>query len=167
MAAITLASFILGIAGCVGGIKEYSNTWLYPDDVKTVYVEMFDSQSFRRQHEITLTDAICKNIEAKTPYKIVSDRDTADTILSGSIGSISSGILATDRETGGTIQREASATVVVSWKNLETGDMLIDHETTTGIATYSSQLGQDFDYAAKAAVNKTAVKVVELMETKW
>jgi hypothetical protein len=162
-----MTAMLIGASGCVGGIKEYSNTWLYPDDVKTVYVEMFDSESFRRNHEVTLTDAICKNIEAKTPYKIVSNRDTADTLLSGTIGGISSGILATDRETGGTIQREASATVVVSWQNLETGDMLIDRETTTGIATYSSKLGQNFDYAANAAVNKVAVKVVELMETKW
>ena len=46
--------FFMTLAGCAG----YSNTSLYPKDVATVYVEMFDNQSFKRGIEYELTDAL-------------------------------------------------------------------------------------------------------------
>lgn len=167
VAAIMLVGMLATLSGCVGGIGEYTNGGLHPDDVVSVYVEMFDSSSFRRQHEVVLTDAICKRIESETPYKIISDRNRADTVLSGNISSIGSGVLATDRNTGGTLEREATVNVVVNWKNLKTGELLVDNKTAIGMASYSSELGQDFDYAARVAVNNAAVRVVELMEKPW
>ena len=63
-----VTAFCIGVTGCGrGGLSGYSNEWLYPDDVDSVYVDVFDSASFRRGHEYTLTDAICKRIEAETP----------------------------------------------------------------------------------------------------
>lgn len=154
--------------GCgQGGLSGYQNGWIYPSGITTVYVEMFDSSSFRRGHEYTLTDAICKRIEAQTPYKIVSDRDYADTVLSGTLGGIGSGVLAMDRESGRPLEREAIVKVNVSWKNLKTGELLINNERVSGSSTYSSQLGQDFAYAAAVAANRAAERVVELMEEKW
>jgi hypothetical protein len=166
--AAALAGICGGIGGCgEGGLEGYSNDWVYPQDVTTVYVEMFDTQSFRRGHEYVLTDAICKRIESETPYKIVSDRDAAETILSGQMGGIRSGVLAGERYSGRPLEREAQIAVKVSWKNLETGELLINNETAIASATYSSQLGQDFDYAAKVAVNRAAERVVELMQKSW
>jgi hypothetical protein len=163
-----LAAVFTPIAGCgEGGLEGYANDWLYPQDVQTVYVEMFDTQSFRRGHEYVLTDAICKRIESETPYKIVSDRDVAETVLSGQLGAIRSSVLARDRFSGRSLENEAQVIVTVSWKNLETGELLINGEKANASATYSTQLGQDFDYAAKVAVNRAAERVVELMQTKW
>ncbi|HRS72740.1 MAG TPA: hypothetical protein P5175_12940, partial [Anaerohalosphaeraceae bacterium] len=56
---LVLASVLL-----VGGCGGYQNSWLYPQTVRTVYVEMFDTTSFRRGHEYALTDAVCKRIES-------------------------------------------------------------------------------------------------------
>ncbi len=167
-AAVLSVALCIGISGCGrGGLSGYTNGWLYPNEVDSVYVEMFDSSSFRRGHEYTLTDAICKRIEVETPYKIVSDRDYADTVLSGQISSIVSGVLAVDRETGLPLEREVQFYVSVSWKNLKTGELLINNEKITASSTYSSQLGQDFDYSAAVAANRAAERVVELMEEKW
>lgn len=158
-----------GILGCgEGGFSGYSNDWVYPSDIQTVYVEMFDSMSFRRGHEYILTDAIMKRLEAETPYKIVSDRDVADTVLSGQITSISSGVLSGERFTGTPLEKETIMRVAVSWKNLKTGELLINNETVVGSATYSDRLaGQDFEYSANLAANRAAVRVVELMEKGW
>lgn len=154
--------------GCgQGGLSGYQNGWIYPSGITTVYVEMFDSASFRRGHEYTLTDAICKRIEAQTPYKIVSDRDYADTILSGTLGGIGSGVLAMDRESGRPLENEVIVKVNVSWKNLKTGELLINNERVSGSSTFSRQLGQDFEYGAAVAANRAAERVVELMEEKW
>lgn len=160
--------FCTVISGCGrGGLKGYSNTWIYPTDVTTVYVEMFDTGSFRRGHEFILTDAICKRIEAQTPYKIVSDMDLADTVLSGQLSGVSQRTLATERYSSRPIESEATAVVTVSWKNLRTGELLINNEDTHAFASFSTQLGQDFDYGAKVAMNRVAQKVVELMEESW
>lgn len=163
-----IAILSVALTGCgTGGLGGYKNQWLHPQDVSSVYVEMFDSRSLRRGHEYVLTDAICKRIESETPYKILSDRDYADTILSGQISSIGSGVIAGDRYTGRPLEMETAVTVSVTWKNLRTGELLVNNETVTASATYSAQLGQDFDYAANIAVNRAAERVVELMETKW
>ena len=166
--AISSLVFCAAISGCGrGGLEGYSNDWIYPKGVTTVYVEMFDTGDFRRGHEYILTDAICKRIEAQTPYKIVSDMDRADTVISGQLAIVSSSVLATERYSSAPLENEANVIVTVSWKNLRTGELLINNKKTHAFASYSTQLGQDFDYGARVAVNRAAQKVVELMEESW
>ena len=161
IAGITALGFI---GGCGSG---YNNGWLYPEDISSVYVEMFDSRSFRRSHEFDLTDAICKRIEAQTPYKIVSDRNVADSVLSGQITSIGRNIITYERNTGQTFEDAARVIVQVSWLNLKNNEMLLDNESVSAVASYSSFFDQDFDYASKVAVNRAAEKVVERMQENW
>lgn len=158
-----VAAALISVVGCGGG---YQNSWLYPDQVQTVYVEMFDTTSFRRGHEFVLTDAVCKRIESQTPYKIVSDRNIADSVLSGQLG-IQSSVLATDRYSAQPIEKETLVNVRVTWKDLKTGRLLIDGEKVYASSSYSDPLGQSFEYSINQAVNKVAVRVVELMETPW
>ena len=167
MIVCVLLCVVFGLSGGCGegGFEGYNNSWLVPGDISTVYVKMFDSTGFRRGHEFALTDAICKRIEAETPYKIVSDIDSAETVLSGTLG-FGSGVIAGERYTGRPLERETVAIVTVSWKNLKTGEILINNEQVNASSTYSTQLGQDFSYSAEVAVNRAAQKVVELMERK-
>lgn len=163
---LTVAAVVIGCTNFCGCGEGYSNQWLYPQNVSNVYVEMFDSRSFRRGFEYVVTDAVCKRIEAETPYKIVSDRDLADTILTGQIDAITSSVLAGERYTGRPLENEAGIKISLAWKNLKTGELLINNETVTATGTFSTQLGQDFDYAANIAANRAAEKVVELMQQK-
>ena len=168
MLLLLAAVIVFAVSGCgEGGLKGYSNDWPYPDDVETVYVKMFDTSSFRRGYEYVLTDAICKRIESQTPYKIISDMDQADTVLSGRMSGMSTHVLAGERYSGTPLEREAAVKVTVSWKNLKTGQLLINDESVDAFISYSALLGQDFDYAAKVAVNRAAERVVELMEVTW
>ena len=155
-----------GLPGC-GVMSGYSNESLFPEDVGSVYVEMFENRSFRRGVEYELTDALAKRIEAETPYKIISSRDRADTIISGQITSIGGATLVTERETGKSLESQVELTVLVNWKNLKTGELLIDSDTTSASASYSQWQNQNIDYASTVAVNKLAVKIVELMEKQW
>lgn len=159
---------ILAVALLAGGCgSNYSHGWLYPEGVSTVYVEMFDTRDFRRGHEYILTDAIAKHLETDTPYKIVSDRNIADSVLSGQLGSVGQSTLNYERNTGSAFESETRVFVTVSWKNLKTGELFIDNETVEATATFSSQAGQDFEYASRVALNRAAERVVELMQTKW
>src|SRR6202795_1355676 len=53
---------------------------LYAPDVTTVYVPMIESGSYRRDLGERLTEAVAKEIELKTPYKLVGT-PAADSIL--------------------------------------------------------------------------------------
>ena len=156
----------LCFCGC-GKMSGYSNEALYPSEIHSVYVEMFDNQSFRRGVEYELTDALAKRIEAETPYKIISSRDRADSIISGQISQISESALSTERQTGMALEKEVQLRAVVSWKNLKTGELLIENKPITAAATYSQWQNQSFRYASSVAANNLARRIVELMEKKW
>ena len=156
----------LGFCGCAE-MSGYSNESLFPGDVSSVYVEMFDNQSFRRGVEYELTDALAKRIEAKTPYKIISSPDRADTVISGQIMQISESVLTTERETGRALEKEVELRAVVNWKNLKTGELLIDNRSVSASATFSEWQNQGFRYASALAANNLARRIVELMEKEW
>ena len=164
-AGMAVALLALAVAGC--SLKGYSNNTLYPKDVDSICVRMFDNRTFWRDMEYDLTDALSKRIEAKTPYKIISNDDLADTIMSGQITNVKKSVLIRDRDIGSALQNEILIQAVVSWKNLKTGDLLIDSRQITATAQYSESLNQGVGYASNLAANKLAERIIELMETRW
>jgi hypothetical protein len=161
-----VAHSILGFCGCTekGG---YCNESLFPEEVSTVYLQMFDNRSFRRGVEYQLSDALAKRIEAETPYKIVTGRGRADSVISGQIAQVSEAVLTMERQMGRALEKEVRLKAVVNWKNLKTGELLIDNQSISAEATYSEYQMQDFGYASTLAANNLARKIVELMERKW
>jgi hypothetical protein len=154
------------LGGCsdIGG---YSTQTLFPDNIATVRLEMFDNRSFRRGVEYDLSDALAKRIELDSPYKIVSDKDRADSVLSGQLTFIGESTLTTERDLARPLEREVFLTAVVNWKDLKTGRMMINSETVTATASYSSFQNQDFTYASSLAANRLARRIVERMEQRW
>jgi hypothetical protein len=150
--------------GCKGG---YSDEWLYNEHVATVYVEMFDNRTFRRGLEYTLTDALVKQIEAQTPYKVVSDRSIADSVLSGTVVDISESVLSGERETGLPLEKLDQATAQVSWKNLRSGEYIVTDMQVKASASYSEFQDQKLEYANDVTANKLAERIVEMMQLDW
>jgi len=167
--ALILALGVLGITfgGCGKSQQGYSNQFLYPDNVESVYVEMFQNDTFRRGLEYELTDALAKRIEAETPYKIISDRDLADTVISGKIIDWDNDVLAYERQTGRPLEEQAEVVAVVNWKNLKTGQLMISEKRVSDSMTFSEWLNQSFNYASVVAANRLAERIVEQMQTKW
>ena len=163
---IYITLLCLGLGGCAE-MSGYSSESLFPKDVDSVYVEMFDNRSFRRGVEYELTDALAKRIEAETPYKIISSPDRADTVISGQIVQITEAVLSSERQTGRALEREVQLRAVVNWKNLKTGELLIDNRSVSAAASYSEWQNQGFNYASALAANNLARNIVELMEKEW
>ena len=80
--AAAVAALLMLSGGCAG--YQIGNQSLYPLHIRTVYVPMFDSVSYRRNLGERLTEAVQKEIELKTPYKVVNDPG-ADSVLLGCI----------------------------------------------------------------------------------
>ncbi len=165
---VILCSCLLSLSFCgCGGLAGYSNESLFPKNIESVRLEMFDNQTFRRGVEYELSDALAKRIEVDTPYKIVTDADRADTVIGGQIMRIEELALSVDRELGTVLESELQLRAVVHWKNIKTGELMIDHQPVSASASYSSLQMQDFKYASNLAANNLARKIVELMEESW
>jgi hypothetical protein len=163
--AVFLCAFYC-IGGC-GGANGYSDDPMFPDKIAGVYVEMFENETFWRGIEYDVTDALGKRIEVDTPYKIISNRNQADSVLSGQLVSVGQSLLSIERQTGRALEKEVELTANVSWKDLETGEFLIENEHVSAAASYSDLQNQSFKYASRLAANNLAIKIVELMEKQW
>ncbi len=165
--------FFVSVISCLlfsGGCKcldGYSNESLHRQDITSVYVEMFDNKTFERGIEYELTDALAKRIEAETPYKIITNRNRADTVISGHITSFDTSVLSVEQESGRALEKQVVLKVQVSWKNLKTGALLIDEREVQASASYSEWQNQGVSYATSLTANKLARKITELMEKQW
>ncbi|MBL7107310.1 MAG: hypothetical protein ISS77_06865 [Phycisphaerae bacterium] len=163
---LSLCVYLIFAGGC-NSMSGYSNQSLFAEDIDSVCLEMFDNQSFYRGTEYELSDALGKRIEASTPYKIIEDKSRADSVISGYLSGIDKGVLIIERESGRALDKEVILTAVVSWKNLRTGEFLLEKEEISASSSYSEWLNQGFNYGSALAANRLADRIVELMEKKW
>jgi len=134
--------------------------------LRTVSLDIFQSREFRRGLELQLTEALAKRIEAETPYRL-AHREKADTMLSGEIREIRQTTIGRDfRENR---PRETAMTVVMSfqWKDLRTGNILVDRPSFIQTVDYVRPLNEDFYDASQEAMDKLAERIVEQLEGEW
>ncbi len=168
---IALAFATVGIlaGGCnnVDPTKGYSSQELYDNNIQTVYVNMFDSKSFRRGLEFDLTSAVVSQLEIHSPYKVISNKKKADTILSGKIINISEKTLTQDRDLDRPVENQIVVTAEVNWRDQRNGKLLINKERFRFSGNYAVLMAAGRAAAGKEAVNKMALRIVEAMEEPW
>jgi hypothetical protein len=164
---IILLGMVLTGSLCFCGCAGYSKEPVFREDISTVYVEMFNNTTFQRGIEYELTDALAKRIESQTPYKIVTDRNRADSIISGKVTGLGESVYSVEQESGRALEKGVNLTAVVSWKDLKTGEMLIDNKEVIASSSYSEWQNQGLGYASSLAANRAAEKIAEMMEIEW
>src|SRR3954469_8742412 len=85
------SAFLLGCAG-----YQIGNRALYRPDIRTVHVPVIQSESYRRYLGERLTEEVVKQIELRTPYKVVGP-DAADSVLTVRLVSEAKRVLANNR----------------------------------------------------------------------
>lgn len=168
------AEAILGILllllapGCAG--YRFGNGTLYAPDIHTVYVPMFESDSFRRNLGERLTEAVVKEIELKTPYKVVNSPD-ADSVLTGRLINESKRVIIEDANDQPR-ESEVNFVVHVSWSDRK-GDLIAaDHQVQVPVELAQSgklipEYGQSVATAQQQAIDRLARQIVQLMEAPW
>ena len=170
MPSIMLLSLV-ALGGCAG--YRFGNQSLFPADIETVHVPMFQSSSFRQNLGEELTEAVVKEIERRTPYKVVRDAN-ADSVLIGRITEEHKHMLV---ETINGDQREMEMNMVVSvrWVNRR-GDLIRtgppipvanDAVTINASAHFVPEYGQSNATAEMQEIQRIARKIVDLMEAPW
>lgn len=166
LVALLLAGALLG--GCSADPRlGYSTESLYPTDVRTVAVPIWvrGKEVYRRDIEIRLTEAVIKRLQQDTPYRI-ADRGEADTELTGELVLVEQQVLSYNPETGQPRQLEVVITVNFQWKDLRTGEVLMQRKGFRMRSDYipQSPFGETFVDGSEDVLNKLARQVVEQME---
>lgn len=102
----------------------------YPQGIATVAVDVFENETPQRDFEYDLTDALVKEIEARTPFKVTSS-DRADTILTGRIRRIELQQISKSSLTGLAEEITVGVTIDMKWKDLRTGESLLELDSFT------------------------------------
>ncbi len=167
---ILAATILVPSLGCAG--YQFGQQSLYASDVKTVHVPVFESNSFRRNLGERLTDAVVREIELKTPSKVVSS-DTADSVLFGRIGSETKRNVAEDRFDNPRIS-ELSFVVQADWhrRNGEPLGSGISIPVPDGLRVMEAsqmipEAGQSITTTQQKIIDKLAQDIVAQMEMPW
>lgn len=163
-----LAALLAGLSGCgyvVGGA--------YGPEVRTVEVPIFQNDTFRRGIEYQLTEAVHKEIQTRTPYRLVKGPG-ADTRLTGEIVQIRKNVLGETRYDDPR-ELQLSLFVRVKWEDLRNGRVLAEQESplqavsipVIGQAEFAPEVGQSLATATQDATDRLARQIVNMMETPW
>lgn len=158
------------LAGCTP--YRFGPSTLYAPDITTVYVPVFSSNSFRPDLGERLTEAVIKEIEKRTPYKVVTTPN-ADSILSGQL------VRDTKRVTIESATDEAREYQVdlvarVSWVDrnnavLQQGNVPIPGAAVQLLqeASVRPEIGGATVVGQQEAIDGLARQIVSMMEAPW
>jgi hypothetical protein len=175
-----LLVLLLGSAGCTGSIRGPAVQsgdngffgWHFhapfdTSEVKTVAV-FFRTQSFRRGIETMLTEAVEKEITLRTPFKVVGNREAADSLLSGVI-TFADKNLVVEAPTNLPRELNATITVAVNWTHnppTEIEDARIPTIVSETI-NFVPEVGETSLSAFNHVVQSIAKQIVDMMEQPW
>lgn len=166
-----LAALCLIASGCAA--YRVGNGTLYAPDVGTVYVPMIESDSFRRDVGERLTEAVVKEIELKTPYKVVGTPD-ADSVLAARLVSDTKRVVI-ENQNDDPRGIELNMFAQVTWYNRRrqplrepnfialSPDMLALGQT----AQLLPEVGQSVAGQQQQAIQRLAEQIVATMEEPW
>jgi hypothetical protein len=168
---IATALLLVTLAGCAG--YQVGTRSLHTPDVSTVYVPMIESDSYRRDLGERLTEAVVKQIELTTPYKVVSTPD-ADSILSAHLVSDTRRTL---EETAFDDPRvyQTDVRAEVTWLNrrrqpicpMQTVPLPPELVSIEQTSTLIPEVGQSVVTAQQQAIERLARQIVSTMEEPW
>lgn len=167
--------WVLGWVVLVGGCASYrmGSQTLYAPDVTTVYVPMIESTSFRRDLGERLTEAVVKEIELKTPFKVVG-RSDADSVLSARLVSDSKRVTI-ENQNDDPRALEMAMNVEVTWLNRRrtpirlptTLPLPVELLPVGNVSTLLPETGQSVATAQQQAIERLAQQIVSTMEEPW
>lgn len=195
----------LAAIGCRSGgdftLFGYSTKPPFDHGIRTVHVPVFKSQMLQttpyRDIEVDITSAVVKEINSRTPWRVSSNRDAADTELIGTLIAIDKGIM---NRTPQNFARELELvlTCQLVWRDLRTGRVLSNARrarpedvplepfdpglpppecepereravpaTVVATARIIPELGESNATGIKAACDQMARQIVNMMEEPW
>jgi hypothetical protein len=158
--------------GCIGLGYQAGSKPLFGEDVHTIYVPLFTADPTRKHLAERLTEAVCKRIEERSPYKVVS-RPNADSVLQGRIVQKSQQVRVVD-EFNDPRQKTGTLSIEVQWRNRreqELGSSILSWNEGTAGTSATDFMVAEFGHSQLTSEQKQiegiADKIVGMMEMPW
>jgi len=148
----------------------YSSTELYPAQYNSVSVPNFDNTSNTRGVEFDLREALVKEIEQRTPYKVVSSTGRGDTRLSGTVTSVQRELVSRDPSAGLPQEIEITIRVNFAWDDQRTGQTIRGYDGLSAEGQFipNRTVGEFGEDGTRLAVQRLAQDIVTRMqEDRW
>jgi hypothetical protein len=140
--------------------------------VQTVYVPMIESDSFRRDLGERLTEAVVKEIELKTPFKVVGTPE-ADSVLAARLVSDTKRVIV-ENQNDDPRAVEVAMIAQVDWLNRRreplgppTAIPLPPELAFTQTAPLLPEAGLSVESQQQQAIQRLAEQIVATMEEPW
>jgi hypothetical protein len=159
------------LGGCSG--YQIGTDSLYSPGIRTVHVPIFRSSSFREDLAERLTEAVCKEIERKTPFKVVGTPN-ADSVLTGTLVNDEKVVDAVNRYDDPRVETFALE-VQVEWRDkrgnhIRRMEPVLLHDTFANLNS-SANLIPEFGHSTSTSSQKALVdaskQIVGMMEAPW
>ena len=157
-------AFIVIVVALISGCG-YSTKSLISRKINSIYIPVFENITFRRGLEFDLTKAVKDEIMSKTNLRIV-EKDSADTILLGTIKNVSEGILTQDI-TDNIVESRVTLYVDIKLVDRRTGRDLINESDLKGSAEFIVKRGETIESAIDEGVVDLAEIIVNHLEEEW
>lgn len=167
--AIVYALLTLGIAACASDPTQgYVWSGTYSGDIRTVSVPIFQNSTFSRGLEVQLTDAIIKEIQSRTPWRVVTPSQ-ANATLSGAITESRLRELSSGRDTGLVQEQGVQLTVQFDFKDNRTGRVLVSRRNFTASDVFipAERLNERLETGEHGAVARLARDIVSELRSAW
>ncbi|MBX6312498.1 MAG: LptE family protein [Isosphaeraceae bacterium] len=141
----------------------------YNREIKTVYLPIFKSQTFRRDQQMELTEMLKEEIQRRTPYIVVGTPEGADSTLEGTIN-YSDKNIAVESPNNLPRQLQAVLVAVVKWT-----DNRLPVEQTKDIqpmfvfetVNFYDEVGETAQLGFHKAMERMVRQIVTSMEQPW
>ncbi|KKO18024.1 MAG: hypothetical protein DCC43_06350 [Candidatus Brocadia sp.] len=152
--------FIAAVVGC-----GYSSRSLLRSNVRSIYVPIFDNNTFRRGYEFDLTKAVRDQILLRTRLRVV-DKDEADSILFGKITSFNEGVTIENRNDN-IIESRTSVGIEIQWVDKRTGRAIVPRKNISKAAEFIVPRNETLTSSGTEAFVNVARGIVDAMEEDW
>lgn len=143
----------------------YSSKSLLRSNVRSVYIPIFDNNTFRRGYEFDLTRAVRDQILLRTRLHVV-DKDEADSVLFGKITSFEENVLI-ENSNDNIVESRASVGIDIRWVDRRTGRAIIERKNIRRPAEFIVLRNETLTSSRTEAFVSVARGIVDAMEEDW
>jgi Lipopolysaccharide-assembly len=168
-AAVTVLAAALLACSCANSPREgLAPASPYSTRYRSVALPIFRNDSLMRGFERDLADALVKQVEQSTPYKVRSEA-SADTLLKGTISAVDLVQLSKDPSTGLANEMLVRIRANFEWIDLKTGRKIVAKDGIESSAVFipSYPAREPIELGRFAAVEQLARDLVAAMQSEW
>lgn len=153
---------VIAVLCCVG--CGYTAGFAMPDGVETIHVKVFGNRTFFRELDFDLTQAVKREIPARTDLTVVRQKD-ADIVLSGTVDKAEEFVR---REDENDVPQEMEIRLTISATAVDRGGKTLFQVTELSRSiTYVIPLGEDQRLARSRALREVAQELVYRLAESW